>query len=160
MLKDTEKWISPPKQIQANSNYEVNSLKNHGAIHKFIYLYYSYVCLVAQSYPTLCDFLDCSPPGGFCRPEYWSELPRPIQGIFPTQGSNPGLPYCRQILYHLSHQGNLRILEWVAYPFSREIFWPRNRTGVSCIAGGFFTNGAMRRQTLYFLWVHTNLPFL
>ena len=42
-----------------------------------------------------------------------------LQGIFPTQGSNPGLPYCRQILYHLSHQGSSRILEWVAYPFSR-----------------------------------------
>ena len=28
-----------------------------------------------------------------------------LQGIFPTQGSNPGLPYCRQRLYHLSHQG-------------------------------------------------------
>ena len=29
-----------------------------------------------------------------------------LQGIFPTQGSNPGLPRCRQILYHLSHQGS------------------------------------------------------
>ena len=29
-----------------------------------------------------------------------------LQGIFPTQGLNPGLPQCRQILYHLSHQGN------------------------------------------------------
>ena len=29
-----------------------------------------------------------------------------LQGIFPTQGSNPGLPHFRQILYHLSHQGN------------------------------------------------------
>ena len=29
-----------------------------------------------------------------------------LQGIFPTQGSNPGLPHCRQTLYHLSHQGN------------------------------------------------------
>ena len=28
-----------------------------------------------------------------------------LQGIFPTQGSNPGLPHCRWILYHLSHQG-------------------------------------------------------
>ena len=27
-----------------------------------------------------------------------------FQGIFPTQGSNPGLPHCRRILYHLSHQ--------------------------------------------------------
>ena len=32
-----------------------------------------------------------------------------LQGIFPTQGSNPGLPHCRQILYHLSHQGNLSV---------------------------------------------------
>ena len=39
-----------------------------------------------------------------------------LQGIFPTQGSNPGLPHCRQILYQLSHQGSPRILEWVAYP--------------------------------------------
>jgi len=29
-----------------------------------------------------------------------------LQGIFPTQGSNPGLPHYRQILYHLSHQGS------------------------------------------------------
>ena len=28
-----------------------------------------------------------------------------LQGIFPTQGLNPGLPHCRQILYQLSHQG-------------------------------------------------------
>ena len=42
-----------------------------------------------------------------------------LQGIFPTQGSNPGLLHCRQILYQLSHQGSLRILEWVAFPFSR-----------------------------------------
>ena len=29
-----------------------------------------------------------------------------LQGIFPTQGSNPGLPHCRQILYQLSHRGS------------------------------------------------------
>ena len=44
-----------------------------------------------------------------------------LQGTFPTQGSNPGLPYCRQILYQLSHQGRPRILEWVAYPFSSDL---------------------------------------
>ena len=32
-----------------------------------------------------------------------------LQGIFPTQGSNPGLPHCRQTLYHLSHQGSLKL---------------------------------------------------
>ena len=65
-----------------------------------------------------------------------------LQGIFPTQGSNPGLPHCRRILYQLSHQGSLRRLEWVAYPFSSRSSRPRDRTGVSCIAGRFFTSWA------------------
>ena len=44
---------------------------------------------------------------GFPRQEYWSGLPIPLlQGIFPTQGLNPGLPHCRQILYRLSYQGS------------------------------------------------------
>ena len=42
-----------------------------------------------------------------------------LQGIFPTQGWNPGLPRCRRILYCLSHQESPRILEWVAYSFFR-----------------------------------------
>ena len=67
-----------------------------------------------------------------------------LQGIFPTQGSNPGPPHCRQILYQLSHKGHPRILEWVAYSFSSRSSRPRNRTRVSYIAGGFFTNWAMR----------------
>ena len=67
-----------------------------------------------------------------------------LQGIFPTQGSNPGLPHCRRIPYQLSHHGRPRILEWVAYPFSRGSSWPRNWTGVFCIAGGFFTSWATR----------------
>ena len=72
-----------------------------------------------------------------------------LQGIFPTQGSNPGLPHCRQILYQLSHKGSPRILEWVAYHFSRGSSWSRNWTGVFCIAGGFFTNWAMREALSY-----------
>ena len=95
---------------------------------------------VAQLCPTLCDPMDCSPPGssghpGFSRQEHWSGLPCPPPGIFPTQGLNPGLPHCRWILYLLCHKGSLRILEWVAYPFSSRSPQPRNRTGVSCIAG-------------------------
>ena len=39
-----------------------------------------------------------------------------LQGIFPTQGSNPGLPHYRWILYQLRRKGSPRILEWVAYP--------------------------------------------
>ena len=73
-----------------------------------------------------------------------------LQGIFPTQKSNPGPPHCRQILFQLSHKGSPRILELVAYPFSSGSSQPRNRTGVSCIAGGFCTNWAIREASLLF----------
>ena len=70
------------------------------------------VCLVSQLCPTLCDSMDCRPPG--------SSVPGDVpgkntgvgchgllQGIFPIQGSNTGLSHCSQILYCLSHQGIL-----------------------------------------------------
>ena len=66
-----------------------------------------------------------------------------LQGIFPIQGSNPGLLHCRWILYQLSHKGTPRILEWAASPFPKGSCWPRNWTGVTCIAGRFFTNWAI-----------------
>ena len=65
-----------------------------------------------------------------------------LQGIFPTQGLNPGLLHCRWILYQLSHHGSPRILEWAAYPFSRGSSQPRSQTRVSHIADGFFTSWA------------------
>ena len=43
----------------------------------------------------------------FSRQEYWRGCHFLFQGIFPTQGSNPALPHCRQTLYPLSHQGSL-----------------------------------------------------
>ena len=67
-----------------------------------------------------------------------------LKGIFPTQGSNPGLLNCRQILYQLSHKGSPRILEWVAYPFSSGSSQPR----ISRIAGRFFTNRAIREAQI------------
>ena len=66
-----------------------------------------------------------------------------LQEIFPTQGSNPGLLHCRQILYQMSYKGTPKILEWVAYPFSTGSSRLRNWTGVSSIAGGFFANWAI-----------------
>ena len=72
-----------------------------------------------------------------------------LLGIFPTQGSNSGLLHHRQILYCLSHQGSTRILEWVVYTFSSRSCWPRNRTRVSCIAGGFLTSWATREAPLH-----------
>ena len=96
---------------------------------------------VTQPCPTLCDPMDYTVHKILQARilEYFSLL----QEIFPTQGSNPDLLHCRQILYQLSPKGSPRILEWVACPFSRGSSRPRNRTGVSCIADGFFTNWAM-----------------
>ena len=88
------------------------------------------VCLVTQLCPTLCNPMDCGPPGSSVHGDSPGKNTRVgcyalLQEIFPTQGSNPGLPHCRQILYHLSHQGSPRILEWVVYPFSRGLPDPR-----------------------------------
>ena len=57
----------------------------------------------------------------FSRQGYWSGLPFPSPGIFPTQGSNPGLPHCRQTPYRLSHQGS---------PLSRK-HWSKRKKGLS-----------------------------
>ena len=74
-----------------------------------------------------------------------------LQGIFPTQGSNPGPPHCRKFIYQLRDRGSPRMLEWVTYPFSSGSSWPRNWMGVSCIAGRFFTNWAIREAPFHML---------
>ena len=95
-----------------------------------------------------------------------------LQGIFPTQGSNPGLSQHRWILYSLRHQGSLimkavaaaakllqlcptlcdpmdytvhgilqaRILDWVAFPFSRGSSQPKitHLTLSRCVSFFFF----------------------
>ena len=96
------------------------------------------------SRPEYWSGLPCPPPGDLSNPEIkprsatLQAFPLPskspgkpkntgvgslslLYGIFLTQELNWGLLHCRQILYQLSHQGSLRILEWVAYPFSRRL---------------------------------------
>ena len=86
----------------------------------------SVVVKVTQLCPTLCDSTACRQPGSSvygilqARILEWVAMPLSKKKvIFPIQGSNPGLPHCRRILYHLSHQGNetiTRILGlWVCY---------------------------------------------
>ena len=58
---------------------------------------------VAQSCPILCDPMDC--PWNFSG-QNSGVCSLSLQGIFPTQGSNPGLPHCRWILYQLSYKGS------------------------------------------------------
>ena len=63
-------------------------------------------CLVTQLCPTLCDPIDCNPPGSSVHGDSPGKNIALLQRIFPTQGLNPGLPHCRQILYHLSFWGS------------------------------------------------------
>jgi len=58
----------------------------------------------------LTDFFRSPPPGA--NPRLLSHL----QGIFPTQGMNPGLPHCRQILYQLSHRERKKAVNFPHVP--------------------------------------------
>ena len=102
---------------------------------------------------------------GFFRQEYWSELlcsppgDLPDPGITPASLMSPALAGeffttsaiweseshsvrsdCDSMNYTVHGILQARILDWVPFPFSRGSFQPRNRTQVSCIAGGFFTS--------------------
>ena len=86
--------------------------------------------LVAQACLTLCDPMDCSPPGSSVHgdsPGKNTEVSfhALLQGIFPTQGLNPGLPHCRQIFYHLSHYGSPEspeiLVKEIVGPYSKSL---------------------------------------
>ena len=132
-------------------------LSNYYALVDHLKLVCAVLCLVPHLCPTLCDPMDLSPPGS----SILGDSPGKNTGVdchallqrtFSTQGSNPSLPYRRWILDPLSCQGSPRILEWVAYPFSRGTSQPRNRTRFSCIAGGFFISWAIREALCITQW--------
>ena len=93
--------------------------------------------LVTQLCPTLCDPIDCSLPDPSC--------PRSspgkntgvgshslLQGIFPSQGSNPHLPHCSQILYCLSHQRTMFIPTTnIAMGWRIPLFWALVRLSIT-----------------------------
>ena len=81
--------------------------------------------LVAQSWVTLCDPMDCSPLGSTIHRILQAGILEWVAMPF-SRGPNPGLRHCRQILYYLSHQGGTRKLEWAAYPYSRGSSQPRD----------------------------------
>ena len=85
--------------------------------------------LATQSCSTLCDRMEWG-PGSSVRGDSPGKNTEVgchflLQRIFPTQGLNPGLPHCRQMLYHLSHQGILHTKchtmksQWLCLPFFR-----------------------------------------
>ena len=103
--KERLRWRSGWKREESERRNKKRSLRLRRPEMKVVKL------LVAQSCPTLCDPVDCSPPGSSVHGDSPGENPGVgchalLQGIFPTQELNLGLPHCRQFLYHLSHQGS------------------------------------------------------
>jgi len=102
------------------NSYNINTLHTHHRhthtyiqiyTHLFLYICEYLLCLVTQSCLTLCNPKDCSPPGSSVHGDSPGSntgvgCHALLQGIFPTQGSNPGLLYCRQILYCLRLRGS------------------------------------------------------
>ena len=98
---------------------------------------------VSQSCLTLCNPMDYT-VHGILQVRILERVAFPVsRRSSQPRDWNPGLLHCRWILYQLSHKGSPRILGWVGYPFSSGSSGPRNRTGVSFIAGGSFTNWAI-----------------
>ena len=90
----------------------------------------------------------------FSRQQYWSGLPFPSLRIFPTQGSNLGLPYCRQILYCLSHQGSpLIIYTDVLFVYSHYKFCV-NWSHSTMKSGYNFT--VLRKKCIFIIYIYTH----
>ena len=97
--------------------------------------------LVAQSCPTLCDPMDCSPPGSSVHgdsPDKNTGVGCPVllQRIFPNLGSNPRLLNCRWILYCLSHQGSQEYWSGQPIPSPGELPDP----GIKLVSPAFQTD--------------------
>ena len=115
---------------------------------------------VAQLCPTLCDPMDYT-VHGILQPRIPELVAFPFSRGFPNPGIEPRSPALQVDSLPAESQGSLRIMEWVAYPFSSGSSWHRNQTGVSCTAGGFFTNWARREELcllVKFISIKRRLP--
>ena len=104
--------LLPPHQPSRSSqSTKLNSLCCAAASHQLSVLYMLLLLLVAQLCPILCSLMDCNLTGFSVHGDSPGKntgvgCHALLQGIFLTQGLNPGLPHCRQILHCLSHQGS------------------------------------------------------
>ena len=115
----------------------------------------------SESSSVVCDYLSAMDymVHGILQARILEWVAVPSLGDLPNPGIRPRSLALQVILYQLSHKGSPRIMEWVAYPFSSRSSQPRNRTRVSCIEGGFFTNWAIRevQNCVYEMCVHPQI---
>ena len=106
---EVESVIKSSQQTETPNNSQQQSPGQGGFTDEF---YQTFVLSHSVVYDSLWPpWTVCSPPGSSVHGDSPGEntgvdCHALLQGIFPTQGSNPGLLHCRQILYCLSHQGN------------------------------------------------------
>ena len=124
------KWISKMQYIHATKYYSAIKKENQAQIYTITQINIRYILLRERKVKvldtklnlSLCDPMDCSPPGSS------------VHGIL-----------------------QVRILEWLAIPFSRGSSWPRDQTQVSRITGIFFTIWATREarhKSQQFMWFY------
>ena len=86
-----------------------------------------------------------APPSlGFSRQEHWSGLPCPLPGHLPNPGIEPRSPALQADSLPAEPPGKPRNSRMGHLSLCQGSFWPGNRTGISCIAGRFFTSWATR----------------
>ena len=145
------------------SNYWIGWVKNEGSCWLSLYTYV-YVCVRVHTCACTCmlhvlshsvvsnslwphrlqpAWLFC--PWGFSRQEYLSGLPSPSPGDLPNAEIEP-----RSLALQADWATREAQEYWsgFTYPFSKGSSSPRNPIGVSCTAGGFFTNWAPREATV------------
>ena len=105
-------WTPPHRHPKCSSCPLRPELRSTGPIFS--------VCLITQSCSTLCNPMYCSLPG--CSVHGHSPGKNAgvgchalLQGIFPTQGSNPALPHCRQIFFTICATREARILMFLSF---------------------------------------------
>ena len=142
---------------------------------KHMYIHIICCCLAISHVQIFCNTMDCRLfcPWDFPGKNTGVGCHFPLQGIFPTQGLNPGLLHwqvdslppsegkvevkvtqlcqtlCDSMDYTVHEILQARELEWVAIPFSRGSLQPRDRTQVFCIPGRFSTSWAWEDTHIY-----------
>ena len=110
---------------------------------------------VAQSCPTLCDFMDCIVHGIFqARVPEWVAFPFSRGSSQPrdrTQVAHIG----KQSLYQLSHRWSPRILEWVACPFSSRSSRPRETILIFQFSSMFYVCACV--CVCVYIYIHTHI---
>ena len=84
----------------------------------------------------------------FSRPEYWSGWPFPSPGDLTNPGIEPRSPPLQADSLPAKPQGKPNNTGEGSLSPRQQIVGPRNPTGVSCVAGGFFTNWAIREACI------------